>query len=144
MKYLLILVTLLATELNAQTTLNFDKRFLQSEDKWVAFKPDKDSTYAYGFIYIDPQAGLTLNYEGTFKVNPTGEFVPKKLDSTNMKVRLQPNNVLVAFIPDNKFQELKISPIPNWLKYIRLTQILLKDFIVGVTCTMVGTNLQKR
>ena len=119
MKYILLIATLLATKLNAQTNLNFDKRFVQSEDKWVAFKPDKDSSYTYGFIYIDAQAGLTLNYEGSFKVLPTGEFVPQKLDSTNMKVRLQPNNVLVAFIPDSKFQELKISPTPDWLKYYK-------------------------
>lgn len=120
MKYLFILFSLLATELNAQSLLSFDKRFVQSEDRWVAFKPDKDSAYAYGFIYIDPDAGLTLNYEGTFKILSTGEFVPKKLDSTNMKVRLQPNNVLVAFIPENKFQELQISAIPDWLKYYKV------------------------
>lgn len=119
MKYLLILTVIFATKLNAQTILRFDKRFVESEDKWVAFKPDKDSSYAYGFIYIDAQAGLTFNYEGTFKVLPTGDFVPKKLDSTNMKVRLQPNSVLVAFIPDNKFQELKISATPDWLKFYK-------------------------
>lgn len=119
MKYLFLICALVATKINAQSTLSFDKRFVQSEDRWVAFKPDKDSVYLYGFIYIDPQAGLTLNYEGNFKILPTGEFVPKKLDSTNMKVRLQPNNVLVAFIPDSKFQELKISAIPEWLKYYK-------------------------
>ncbi|MBS0646773.1 MAG: hypothetical protein JSR97_09335 [Verrucomicrobia bacterium] len=119
MKYSLLFIILFATRLNAQSTLNFDKRFVESEDKWVAFSPDKDSSYAYGFIYIDEQAGLTLNYEGTFKISPTGEFIPKKLDSTNMKVRLQPNNVLVAFIPDNKFQELKVPAIPDWLKYYK-------------------------
>ena len=119
MKFILIIATLFATKLNAQTILNFNKRFVQSEDRWVAFKPDKDSSYTYGFIYIDAQAGLTLNYEGSFKVLPTGEFVPQKLDSTNIKTRLQPNNVLVAFIPDNKFQELKISPTPDWLKYYK-------------------------
>lgn len=119
MRYFLLIAVLLATKLNAQSDLKFDKRFVQSEDKWVAFKADKDSAYAYGFIYIDAQAGLTLNYEGTFKILSTGEFVPKKLDSTNMKVRLQPNNVLVAFIPDNKFQELEISAVPEWLKYYK-------------------------
>ena len=31
----------------------------------------------------------------------------------------QPNSVLVAFIPDTKFQELKISPVPEWLKYYK-------------------------
>jgi tetratricopeptide (TPR) repeat protein len=106
-------------ELTAQSTLKFDKRFVQSEDKWVAFKPDKDSAYAYGFIYIDPQAGITLNYEGTFKVLATGEYLPEKRDSTNMKIRLQPNNVLVAFIPDHKFQELGNPEIPDWLKYYK-------------------------
>ena len=120
MKYLLFIVAIFfATKLNAQTNLNFNKRFIQCEDKWIAFKPDKDSIYNYGFIYIDPQAGLTLNYEGSFKILPTGEFIAKKLDSTNMKVRLQPNNVLVAFIPDSKFSELKISTTPDWLKYYK-------------------------
>lgn len=119
MKYYLLIVTLLATKSIAQPTLNFNKRFVESEDKWVAFKQDKDNAHAYGFIYIDQQAGLTLNYEGTFKILSTGKFVPKKLDSANMKVRLQPNNVLVAFIPENKFQELKISAVPEWLQYYK-------------------------
>lgn len=119
MRYFLIFIFFIATNLKAQTLLNFDKRFVESEDEWVAFSPDKDSSYAYGFIYIDEQAGLTLNYEGTFKITPTGQFIPKKLNSTNMKVRLQPNNVLVAFIPESKFQELEITAIPEWLKYYK-------------------------
>jgi len=119
MKYLFIILTLTVTNLKAQTNLIFDQRFVESEDKWVAFQIDKDSSYAYGFIYIDSQAGLTLNYEGNFTINQTGNYVPKKLDSTNMKVRLQPNNVRVAFIPENKFNELKISAIPEWLKYYK-------------------------
>lgn len=119
MKYLILLVILIATKLNAQTDLNFDKRYVQCEDTWVAFKVDKDSAYPYGFIYIDQEAGLTFNYEGTFKILPNGEFVPKKLDSANIKMRLEPNNVLVAFIPENKFEELNIQPIPDWLKYYK-------------------------
>lgn len=119
MKYLFIILTLTVSNLKAQTNLKFDNRFVESEDKWVAFQMDKDSSFAYGFIYIDAQAGLTLNYEGNFKITPTGVYVPKKLDSTNMKVRLQPNNVRIAFIPDNKFNELKISAIPEWLKYYK-------------------------
>jgi len=119
MKYLLLFVTLFASGLSAQTILSFDKRFVQCEDKWVAFKPGKDSSLAFGFIYIDAQAGLTLNYEGNFKILVSGEFVPKKFDSASMKVRLQANNVLVALIPENRFQELKIQPVPDWLKYYK-------------------------
>ena len=119
MRNLFLLIILISTKLNAQTNLNFDKRFVESEDKWVAFQRSEDNSYPFGFIYIDSDAGLTLNYEGTFIISPTGEFIPTKLDSTNMKVRLEPNNVLVAFIPENKFTELKINSTPDWLKHYK-------------------------
>jgi hypothetical protein len=46
MKYLFIILTLTVTTLKAQTNLKFDKRFVESEDKWVAFQMDEDSSYA--------------------------------------------------------------------------------------------------
>ena len=119
MKYFILLIIFFTTTATAQTTLNFDKRFVQSEDRWVAFTANEDGSHPYGFIYIDPQAGLTLNYEGTFKILSSGQFVPTKLDSTNMKVRLKANNVLVAHIPESKFEELKIAAVPDWLKYYK-------------------------
>lgn len=119
MKYLFIILALVATNLKAQTILKFDKRFVECEDKWVAFQKDKDSTYSYGFIYIDSQAGLTLNYEGNFTISPTGQYLSNKIDTVNIKVRLEPNNVLVAFIPESKYEELEIKPIPDWLKYYK-------------------------
>lgn len=119
MRYFLILFALIAINLNAQTMLTFDKRFVECEDKWVAFQMNKDSTYSYGFIYIDSQAGLTLNYEGNFKISQSGYFAPNKIDSTSIKIRLEPNNVLVAIIPMNKFKELKIKAIPDWLRFYK-------------------------
>jgi len=119
MKTFLLAFTLITLKLTAQDNLKFDKRFVQSEDKWVAFQKDKDGEYTYGFIYIDAQAGLTLNYEGKFMINSSGNFIPTKLDSTNLKIRLQPNNVHVAFIPEDKFGELKISKVPEWLKFYK-------------------------
>lgn len=119
MRYLLLLISLASTHIAAQIPLNFDKRFVESEDKWVAFDKGKDSSYVYGFIYIDEQAGLTFNYEGKFTISETGQFIPQKLDSTNVKYRLEPNNVLVAFIPESKYSELKITAIPEWLHYYK-------------------------
>jgi len=115
MKYVLILLTFFTSTLHAQNILKFDKRFVESEDKWVAFQKGKD-TLGYGFIYIDAQAGLTLNYEGNFIISEDGTFIPKKLNNTGIKVRLQPNQVRVAFIPENKFSELQIPAVPEWLK----------------------------
>jgi tetratricopeptide (TPR) repeat protein len=119
MKLIFILLTIFTTTAQAQDFLIFDKRYVESEDRWVAFEKDSSNSFMYGFIYIDAQAGLTLNYEGSFTISSTGAFVPKKIDSVGFKVRLQPNNVLVAFIPENKFNELKIPVVPEWLKYYK-------------------------
>jgi tetratricopeptide (TPR) repeat protein len=115
MKYCFILLALMSFHLNAQTGLTFDKRFVESEDKWVTFNMNKDSSFLFGFIYIDAEAGLTFQHEGSFKIAQNGQFMPKKLE-VNSKVRLQANNVLVAFIPENRFVELNIQAIPDWLK----------------------------
>jgi tetratricopeptide (TPR) repeat protein len=80
---------------------------------------NKDSTYNYGFIYIDSKAGLTLNLEGHFKISSTGQYLPERIDTAIIKVRLEPNNVLVSFIPESKYEELKIKAIPDWLKYYK-------------------------
>lgn len=119
MKYLIVILSLIVPNLKAQTDLKFDKRFVESEDKWVVFKMDKDSSYSFGFIYIDAQAGLTLNSEGSFKINNNGKFIPDKLDSISLKVRLEPNKVKVAFIPETKFEELGIKTLPDWLKFYK-------------------------
>lgn len=95
--------------------LKFEKRFVQSEDKWVAFPADSTGAYPLGFIYIDSQAGLTLDYKGSFRINDNGKFTLEKNElEGSMKYRLKPNNVLVAFIPESKFVELGIEKTP-WL-----------------------------
>jgi tetratricopeptide (TPR) repeat protein len=118
MRTLFILFTFFTFTVQGQRILTFDHRFVQSEDKWVAFQKDKDGSYAYGFIYIDAQAGLTFNYEGNFTISEGDIFTPKKMD-TNTKIRLEPNQVRVAWIPEHKFPELKIQAIPEWLKYYK-------------------------
>jgi tetratricopeptide (TPR) repeat protein len=119
MKRLFILLILFTTTAQAQDFLIFNKRYVESEDRWVAFEKDSANSFMYGFIYIDPQAGLTLNYEGSFTISSAGAFIPKKPDSIGFKIRLEPNDVLVAFIPENKFEELKIKAVPEWLKYYK-------------------------
>jgi tetratricopeptide (TPR) repeat protein len=123
MKYFLILLTLFTANLNAQNLLKFDKRNVQCEDKWISYQMDKDSTYTFGFIYIDSQAGLTFNYEGKFKIEKDGKFNKLKSEFGNevgfMKYRLQPNRIAIAEIPEEKFKELNIEKTPNWLKFYK-------------------------
>jgi tetratricopeptide (TPR) repeat protein len=119
MKYFLIIATLFTANLNAQNILKFDKRNVQCEDKWISYQMDKDSTYTFGFIYIDSQAGLTFNYEGKFKIEKDGRFNKLKSEFGNnvgfIKSRLEPNRIAIAEIPEAKFKELNIEKTPDWL-----------------------------
>lgn len=105
--------------LKAQSPLNFNKTNIECEDKWIAYQMNEDSSYLFGFIYIDEQAGLTFNYEGEFKIDYKGTFVPSRLINANLKSRLEPNNNAIAIIPDEKFKELLISKTPDWLKHYK-------------------------
>lgn len=119
-KYLLFTIYLISIYSFAQTNLVFDKKFVQSEDKWVAFPADSTGSYNLGFIYIDSEAGLTFDYKGSFKIDQNGKynFKSKEIEGT-MKYRLLPNNTMVAFIPETKFSELGIEKTPDWLKFYK-------------------------
>lgn len=116
-----ILLTLFFVQfLTAQKALVFDKKYIDCEDKWVSFPMSKDSIYYYGFIYIDTQAGLTFHLKGDFKIDSKGDFIANIVDSKSFtKMRLQPNNTLIALIPENRFESLKVSKIPDWLDMYR-------------------------
>ena len=118
MKNLTVILLLVTLSINAQTPLKFEKRYVQCEDKWIAKQMNQDSTYVFGFIYIDSQAGLTLNYEGRFKII-NNVFVRQKEDMPSFKARLEPNRVSIAEIPEERFKELGIKKTPEWLKYYK-------------------------
>lgn len=114
-----ILFVLFSFKLNAQSNLQFDKRYVECEDRWVAFKMNKDSTYTFGFIYIDEQAGLTIQVEGHFRYKQDQTIVLEKSKNSNMKIRLQPNAVQVALIPEAMFSSLNIVAVPEWLHFYK-------------------------
>lgn len=116
---LLILITFISFQSFAQLNLKFDKRYAECEDQWIAYPMRTDSSYNYGFIYIDSQAGFTYNNEGTFKVKKDGTLEIKKIKDANVKVRLEPNKVKVAFIPSELFKALEIEETPDWLSHYK-------------------------
>lgn len=118
MRLILIVAFLFSLNAQAQTLLKFDKKNAQCEDQWVAYqKNEKDTSYIFGFIYIDSQAGLTFNYEGSFKIDDKGKFLPaiRPLEAGSMKVRLEPHKGIIAIIPEEKFAELGVKALPDWL-----------------------------
>jgi len=115
--FLLIVFTILNLNAQTKTSLNFNKRDVECEDKWVVFPQSKDSTYIFGFIYIDSQAGLTFNYEGNFSIEKDGKFILKENKDIKhgLKVRLKPNDSKFAEVPEQNYSELKIKKTPEWL-----------------------------
>jgi tetratricopeptide (TPR) repeat protein len=121
MRTLFIILVCIATTGLAQenrTDLSFDKKYYEAVDQWVAFpKSEKDSTFFYGFIYLDEQAGFTYQFGSTFKIDSSGNFKPEPIDSTlNAKYRIEPNWKPVAIIPQEKRAELNLPAEPDWLK----------------------------
>lgn len=128
MKYIYLLATLLSLNSFAQIELNFNSRFVECEDQWVAFPMNKDSSYIFGFIYIDEQAGLTFNKEGYFNFNSNNIIKAEKTNDVNFKFRLQANQTKVAIIPKSMYQDLNIKQKPDWLKMYKTDTISAKHF----------------
>jgi tetratricopeptide (TPR) repeat protein len=95
--------------------LTFDKRLIDGLDKWIVLPMNKDSTFIYGFVYLDNTAGLTFNLEGSFKIDG-GKLVPTKDKNSMIKTRLEPSNRKVGIIDPLMFKELEIEEFPWWYK----------------------------
>ncbi len=118
MKKILFFLSFYISQAYAHTGLEFNHKFIECENKWVAVKTGSDTSLSYGFVYVDDIAGFTFNLEGSFTIEKDGRFVPKKSSSISIhKYRLKPNNTKVAFIPTAKYGELEIQEYPDWLKH---------------------------
>jgi len=115
MKYLLILPLLCAFIAKAQNGLNFEKRFIDCENKWIAISLDDGKQYAFGYVYLDNSAGLTLNLKGSFTVE-NDVYLPKLI--TEVKSRIEPTEMKVSLIPAKRLVELKVEESPKELEYI--------------------------
>ena len=80
----------------------------------------EDTTYTYGFVYIDPQAGFTVHYFGRFTIDASGSFhlAPNPLppDKFSLKIRLDQNGI-AARLPAQALSQLQLPQRPDWLKY---------------------------
>lgn len=99
-------------------TIKFETKYYDAKDKWVLFpKKETDSVYPYGFIYLDYQAGFTLNFEGTAQIKKDGSYQLNKNDPNGMiKYRLEPYKTSDVFIlPKKIIKELGLEEVPLWL-----------------------------
>jgi len=99
--------------------LKFETKFYDAKDKWVIFpKKEADSLYLFGFLYLDLQAGFTLNYEGNVVIDKYGKFkYYTNGKESSIKARLEPYKTSdVYIIPDKIIESFELSIVPDWLK----------------------------
>jgi len=98
------------------TELKFDTKYYNAVDKWIAFPKKKaDTTYTFGFIYIDEQAGFTFDYTSHFKLTDSGlKKLPRQFEA-GLKSRLSRNTIDVAILSDEQIVELELPKEPEWL-----------------------------
>lgn len=101
--------------------LRYDVHLSDCENQWVAlYHRPEDTTYTYGFVYIDPEAGFTVHYFGRFTIDASGNFHlaanPLPSDKASLKIRLDQNGV-AARLPAQALLQLQLPQKPEWLKY---------------------------
>lgn len=128
MKKILLLSILFSNYCFSQN-LKFDTKFSDAVDKWIAFdKSDNDSTYSYGIIYIDEQAGFTYDYKSRFKITQNAlENIPNELQSS-IKARLTPNTANVHILTESEIKQLNLPKQPDWLKHYKTNENTVSYF----------------
>jgi len=121
----LILTLIISCQFYAQQTsekLNFTTRYFDAVNKWVAFpKKTTDSTYAYGFLYIDVEAGFTFDYKSVFSLK-NGKLIDpdsNKPKESFTKVRLQNNTANVYIFSNEDLKDLALPKEPEWFKFYK-------------------------
>ena len=120
--FVLVTDSLAAGDLPKSPGLSYDTHMSDCENRWVALyhKPD-DSDYTYGFVYIDPQAGFTVQVGGRFTIDANGKYSlapnPIPADKMSLKIRLDDRNGIAAILPPEALVQLGLPEKPEWLKF---------------------------
>ncbi|MFC6998217.1 tetratricopeptide repeat protein [Rufibacter roseus] len=118
---LIILTTTFCLGQSDKAGLTFKTKYYEAVDKWIAFpKKEGDSTYTFGFIYLDDQAGFTFDYASKFIVGEKGlKALPREFQES-LKSRLAPNTANVAVLSSKQIGELGLPNQPEWLSNYKI------------------------
>lgn len=144
----LILISNIGFSQNNPTNLEFDTKYYNAEDKWVAFpKSDKDSSHSYGIIYFDERRGFTFRFRGRFKVeeeklikqNLTAQEVDRGKNLYGNLYYLRPGTKLVCVLNENQVQSLNLPIKPEWLNHYHKDSVNIEyKFRLGLELKRAG------
>lgn len=125
--FIICLSILLFNNTNAQenSELKFETNFYDAVNKWVVLpKKSTDTTYTYGFIYMDISAGITFHLGGSFFIDKNNKYIGDAEPGHQMtKKRLDnPNIVKMAVLNNKKMAELNLTKEPDWLVHYKFSE----------------------
>ncbi|MFT6746449.1 MAG: tetratricopeptide (TPR) repeat protein [Glaciecola sp.] len=101
----------------AKKEIFYTKTVEDCEERWVICPQLADGSYQFGFVF-DVGDGLTFRMEGAFIIKNDTIFkrvYGKKIDP---RPNLNGSTNLVALVPYDRFEDLKISVFPNWYESV--------------------------
>jgi hypothetical protein len=104
------------TFISATAALCRDTRATDAENRWVAF--GSTDPYAVALVYLDPQAGFTMDVAGRTSLDQEGQ--PRPLTAAtptrgaSLKIRML-GNPWVHVLSDEWLARLKLEKVPAWL-----------------------------
>jgi Flp pilus assembly protein TadD len=101
-------------------TLAWNVRMSDCEGRWVALPKDGDTDlFAYGVVYVDPEAGFSFRTVGRFSVTADGRYQKHpdpELERAVMINRLEEKqDPEVALLPQGALADLGETDPPAWL-----------------------------
>lgn len=105
------------------TQFKFDTKFYNGTNHWVVFPNNgKSNKFIYGYIYMDKEAGLTLNLEGKLEYK-NNQLLPEEKDSTKtnfVKYRLERDTNNVHILDEDQLSQLNLKTAPDWIKFYKI------------------------
>jgi tetratricopeptide (TPR) repeat protein len=100
------------------TDLKFETEYYNAVDQWVAFpKVDEESTYDFGYIFLDVHKGFAYKYESKFIAE--GKTIRQVENDTTVgfvKFILDENTKKVSVLNKAQVKALNLPERPNWLE----------------------------
>lgn len=101
---------------------SFTKRASDFEGRWVVLPPQQGKDeLLFAFVYVDPQAGFTLDVGGKLKVDAQGKYVrvpDANAEKARFMVRLDAQrNPPAAPLPKAALEQLGLEETPELMKF---------------------------
>lgn len=99
----------------------FETKPYDAIDQWVVLnKTETNPNYTLGLVFIDPQEGVKLHYQGSVELVRNKIKLLPRLDSGEVKISLDRRTPDLAILNHKNIEQLQLPQQPAWLAGYKL------------------------